>query len=420
MGSIARRVVLLAVLTLICGLPIAILLQLWMAPAPGVNDPGAVAFLGGLVALSTISAVVGATIVWRRPDNVVGALLLVGAVLLASDAAAWWILVVAGLSGTSTLQPALIWWAIVSILPAVFVLFPSVGLFFPDGRLPGPRWRAPYFAAVTALIVGLVLQSVTTSSRPDATGDVMRSPFSIPDVPPAIGDVGAVLTVVAVLGAFLLAVGSVTVRYRRSAGVERAQVKWLVAAVVVNSITFPVSYLVDVGLLDLVGVAAGCLIPISVGIAVTRYRLYDIDRLISRTLSWAIVTGGVVTIFAVLVVGLQGALEGLTQGETVAVALSTIVAAALFQPARRRVQQAVDRRFDRGRYDADRTAAAFAEQLRDEVDLSRLAGDVLGVVDVALRPTSRALWLRTNDIRSRAGGSAVTIPGHSVPKVTPT
>jgi hypothetical protein len=412
-------VVLLATLVLIGALPIAILLQLWMAPAPDMNDPGAVAFLGGLVAISTISAVVGAMIVWRRPDNVVGALLLIGAVLLASDAAAWWILVVAGLSGTGTLQSALIWWAIVSVLPAVFVLFPSVGLFFPDGRLPGPRWRAPYIAAVTALIVGLVLQTVSPS-RPDAAGDVMRSPFSIPDVPPAIGDVGAVLTVVAVLGAFVLAVGSVTVRYRRSAGVERAQVKWLVAAVVVNSITFPVSYLVDVGLLDLVGVAAGCLIPISVGIAVTRYRLYDIDRLISRTLSWAIVTGGVVTIFVLLVVGLQGALEGLTQGETVAVALSTIVAAALFQPARRRVQQAVDRRFDRGRYDADRTAAAFAEQLRDEVDLSRLAGDVLGVVDVALRPTSRALWLRTNGIPLQAGGSAVTIPGHSVPKVTPT
>ena len=391
--STLRRVVLLATLVLIGALPIAILLQLRMAPAPDVDDLGAVAFLVGLVALSTISAVVGAMIVWRRPDNVVGALLLIGAVLLASGAAAWWILVVAGLSDTSTLQPALIWWAIVSILPAVFVLFPSVGLFFPDGRLPGPRWRAPYIAAVTALILGLVLQTVT-SSRPDATGDVMRSPFSIIDIPPVIGDVGAVLSVVAVLGAFLLAVGSVTVRYRRSAGVERAQVKWLVAAVVVNSITFPVSYLVDVGLLDLVGVAAGCLIPISVGIAVTRYRLYDIDRLISRTLSWAIVTGGIVTIFVLLVVGLQGALEGLTQGETLAVALSTIIAAALFQPARRRVQGAVDRRFDRARYDGQRTIEAFAHEIRDEVDLPRLRETLVATARDAVRPEAATLWLR--------------------------
>jgi len=126
-----RRVVLLATLVLIGALPIAILLQLWMAPAPDMNDPGAVAFLGGLVAISTISAVVGALIVWRRPDNVVGALLLIGAVLLASDAAAWWILVIAGLSGTGTLQSALIWWAIVSVLPAVFVLMSSPMAFGP-------------------------------------------------------------------------------------------------------------------------------------------------------------------------------------------------------------------------------------------------------------------------------------------------
>lgn len=388
-----RRVVLVAIVALICALPIAILLQLGVGPGSDVLDPGALAFLSGLVAISIISAVVGATIIWRRPDNHVGALLLIGAVLLASDATAWWILVIVGLSGTSTLHTTLIWWAIVSVLPAVFVLFPSVGLFFPDGRLPGPGWRAPYVAAFTALIVGLVLQSLAPP-RTDATGDVFRSPFVVAGVPAAVGDVGSVLAVVAVLGAFLLAVGSVTVRYRRSAGVERAQVKWLVAAVLVNSITFPISYLVDVGLLDVIGVAAGCLIPISIGIAITRYRLYDIDRLISRTLSWAILTGGVVTIFVLLVIGLQGALEGLTQGDTLAVALSTIIAAALFQPARRRVQGAVDRRFDRARYDGQRTIEAFAHEIRDEVDLPRLRETLVATAHGSVRPATAALWLR--------------------------
>ena len=158
--------------------------------------------------------------------------------------------------------------------------------------------------------------------------------------------------------------------------------------------SFPVSYLVDVGFLDVVGVAAGCLIPISIGIAVTRYRLYDIDRLISRTLSWAIVTAGVVTIFVLLVIGLQGALEGLTQGDTLAVALSTIIAAALFQPARRRVQGAVDRRFDRARYDGQRTIEAFAHEIRDEVDLPRLRETLVATAHGSVRPATAALWLR--------------------------
>ena len=392
--STVRRAGLVLALVFIVLVPLSFTL---LPPSPRDTplDAGALAFLLGLVVLSVISASVGVTILWQRPGNWIGRLLLLGSLILISDTAAWWILVGLGLTTTGALQTALTWWAVVSILPAVFLLFPSVGVFFPDGELPGPRWRRPYVAAAGALLIGLLLQTLAPTA-PDADGDAFLSPFAIAALPPVVGDLGSALAIGGVLAALVLAVGSVAVRFRRSTGVERAQIKWLVAAVVLTSIFFPISYLIDAGpngLLDVISVLTGCLIPIAVGIAVLRYRLYDIDRLISRTVSWAILTGGIVALFALLVVGLQAALAGITQGQTLAVALSTLVAAALFQPARRRVQGAVDRRFDRGRYDAERMAAAFAERLRDDIDLDALTGDLRTTVGRAVRPTSAAIWL---------------------------
>ena len=137
--------------------------------------------------------------------------------------------------------------------------------------------------------------------------------------------------------------------------------------------------------------------PVSVGIAVTRHRLYEIDRLLSRTIGWALVTGLLVGVFGATVVGLQALLSDVTQGQTLAVAASTLIAFALFQPVRRRVQSAVDRRFDRSRYDGERTAAAFAERLRDEIDLASLESDIGTTVAAALRPTSTGVWIRLVD-----------------------
>jgi hypothetical protein len=152
----------------------------------------------------------------------------------------------------------------------------------------------------------------------------------------------------------------------------------------------------------LVGYAGILAMPIAIGIAVTRYRLYEIDRLISRTIGWALVTGVLVAVFAGTVLGLQAVLARVTQGETLAVAASTLIAFALFQPVRRRVQRVVDRRFDRARYDGDRTAAAFAERLREQVDLAGLESDIAGVVDNALRPTSVGVWIRRPGHRGAA------------------
>ncbi|MEO6208199.1 MAG: hypothetical protein ABIP77_09630, partial [Candidatus Limnocylindrales bacterium] len=144
-------------------------------------------------------------------------------------------------------------------------------------------------------------------------------------------------------------------------------------------------------LVSYVGILA---MPLAMGIAVLKYRLYEIDRLISRTIGWALVTGALVAVFAGGVLALQALLAGFTQGQTLAVAASTLVAFALFQPVRRRVQTAVDRRFDRSRYDGERTAAAFAEQLRNEVDLARLRVALLATADDAVRPVSATVWLR--------------------------
>jgi hypothetical protein len=135
-------------------------------------------------------------------------------------------------------------------------------------------------------------------------------------------------------------------------------------------------------------------LPIAIGIAVLRYRLYEIDRIISRSIAWAVVTGVLVAVFAGGVVALQAALAGFTQGETLAVAVSTLVAATLFQPLRRRVQRAVDRRFDRASYDGQRTVEAFAERLRDEVALDAVVADLHQTVATSIKPTSFGLWLR--------------------------
>jgi hypothetical protein len=200
---------------------------------------------------------------------------------------------------------------------------------------------------------------------------------------------------------FVASIVSLLVRYVRSDGVERLQLRWLVTGLASAVVAVPVGFVlyalfgsVIEGLVWLPAIVAFTLPPIAIGIAVLRYRLYEIDRLISRTIGWAIVTGALLAVFGGAVIGLQGLLSGITQGETLAVATSTLVAFALFQPLRRRVQSAVNRRFDRARVDADRTASAFADRLRDQIDLGGLEADIARTVETALRPTSTGVWIR--------------------------
>jgi hypothetical protein len=236
----------------------------------------------------------------------------------------------------------------------------------------------------------------------------MENPFGIAGIEPFLDALDQLPDAAGVLF-FLGGIASVVIRYRRGSSVERQQLKWLIAAtafavsawclvIVGGVIGAPV--VTTIGWLG--GLLAFALLPVAIGIAVLRYRLYEIDRIVSRTIAWAVVTGALVSVFAAGVVALQAMLARVTQGETVAVAVSTLVAAALFQPLRRRVQRAVDRRFDRATYDAQRTVEAFAERLRDEVALDAVVADLHETVGASIRPSSFGLWLRP--ARARTGG----------------
>ncbi len=231
----------------------------------------------------------------------------------------------------------------------------------------------------------------------------------LPDLPIwSVVTPGTAILPIAVL--MVAAAVSLVVRYRRVAGIERQQFRWLTAALsfVVAAVVggFIVGTLIpaagESGVVWLGAVVAFPCVPIAIGIAVLRYRLYEIDRIISRAIGYLIVTSVLVAAFAMLVLGLTSVLEPLTGGNTLAVAGSTLVVAALFQPLRARVQRAVDRRFDRSRYDGERLLAALGERLRDEVDLAAIRGEVLATVDAAVRPSGSGLWLRRPD----AGGGA--------------
>jgi len=202
---------------------------------------------------------------------------------------------------------------------------------------------------------------------------------------------GGVLTAAAGLAAIV----SLAFRYRRAQTVERAQLKWLVYAAVVIVVALLATIPIGSGnLQNAISSGAIALVPVAIGIAVLRYRLYDIDRVISRTVAYAIVTGLLVGIYAGLVL-LATQVLGLRT--PVAVAAATLAAAALFSPVRRRVQRAVDRRFNRARYDADQTVAVFAARLKDAVDLDAVRDDLASVVHQALEPAHVSLWISQRD-----------------------
>jgi hypothetical protein len=288
------------------------------------------------------------------------------------------------------------WLAVWAWAPGFVLILTAAVLLFPDGRLPSPRWRAVGWLAGVALALLIVpIAIVAWSNRgPDL---VAEGPITGQNGPAAfllgLQFVGLVVLAVAAAASIV----GLFVRFRRSVGVERAQLKWFVAAGIVEVTALVVSGFITLPN-DLLGLAVtvvvSMLLPIAAAIAILRYRLYDIDRIVSRTIGWAIVTGALIAIFAAAVVALEAALSGITQDQTIAVAASTLLVFALFQPLRRRVQRTVDRRFDRSRYDGQLTADAFAERLRGEVAIDALAADLATTIDGAVRPATQGLWLR--------------------------
>jgi uncharacterized membrane protein len=352
----------------------------------------------GLAIDVVVFSSVGTILTLRLPENRVGLVLMVGADLMVLTSIGYVLgaVLAAAAGADDPLANLLTLLGGMGVSPTLVVGGALLALVFPDGRLPGPRWRWPVRAIAAALSVG----SLLIATRPGPIGDRLASnPLGIAGVAwlDAMAPLGEVFYAIALFGALLLALSGVAVRFRRSRGVEREQLKWFAGASVAVIVLLSLS-LVDASggttAFGFLAVWSLSLPPIAIGIAVLRYRLYEIDRIISRTISYGLVTAALVSVYGVAVLLLQTPLGAFTGGETVAVAASTLVAAALFQPLRRRIQAAVDRRFNRARYDAERTVASFAAALRDDVDPTHVRAALLGVVDSAIRPHTVAVWIR--------------------------
>ena len=351
------------------------------------------------VAFSTVGAVVGS----RRPENPIGWMFCaIGAfaaiVLLSSEYAAY-----ALLAQPDSLPGglAMVWiraWAWVPYVGLFVLLF----LVFPDGW---PQSRAlRWFTSLVLFVIAYGTLLAAFSPGPiDAIGGAVDNPLGMKALR-GVGTnsaVGPVESILYVLG--IVAAASLFARMRRARGVERQQIKWFAYATVVlvggAVLAFTVSeatglsWLGEVGfVLTMVGLAG---LPIAMGIAVLRYRLYNIDRIINRTLVYGSLTAALVALYFGGIVVLQQIFVSLTgEKSTVAIVASTLLIAALFTPLRRRIQSFIDRRFYRKKYDARKTLEAFSTQLRNETDLEALSDDLVGVVRETMQPAHVSLWLR--------------------------
>jgi hypothetical protein len=354
------------------------------------------------------AATVGAVLASRRPRHPVGWLLLGFALALnATGVAAAY--TAYGLVARPGALPAAA--TVARYYPATgaaaLALLSLVLLLTPTGSLPSPRWRR--WAVITAATpVALVLVVPVAPGRLDPQLLLGSSPFSSR----ALGGVLLVATRVALVVtavAVAVAAGSLVVRFRRAHGVERQQLRWVALAAALMVLAVPI-VLVPMALespilVDWVSAVWVAVLPVAVGAAILRYRLYDLDRIISRTLAYGLLTvllgGG----YAVVVLGLG---ELLGRDSSLVVAGATLAVFGLSLPARRRVQELVDRRFNRRHYDAARTIQAFSDRLRQQVDLDDPTTELLAVVDQTMQPTKASLWLRSPTRATRDHSHAVT------------
>jgi hypothetical protein len=368
-------------------------LVLAMVP-PFIMDASTVGFIALVSSWALVQGTVGTLIAWRRPENPIGRLMQLTAPLIVAVFAGFLVAAIRYVDyGPSDVIGGIgAWLGLTAIFPMLFLAFPTLGVLFPDGRLPSPAFRWP-FAGLGALMV--IATAGTALAKGQMNEGLPVNPFGLIDLPAETVGLLSLAGTVAIVGGLVLAVVGVAVRWRRGSVLERVQLKWLLAALGVGAATFGPSFASsETDVFDLLSLTSALLLPVAIGVAVLRYHLYEIDRLISRTVSWTLVTGSLVVVFVVAGLAFQAALAGITQGQTLAVAASTLIAFALFQPLRRLIQAAVDRRFDRARYDAARTADGFAERVRNEVDLSRLRLSLVRTANESVRPGASAVWLR--------------------------
>jgi hypothetical protein len=353
-------------------------------------------------AVAAVFAAVGAVIVVRRPGNTVGWLFAGIGLLLSFTSLAEQFAIYAIVGRSSPLRggATAAWIQSWSTLSTVTFGLALLLLVFPEGRLLTRRWR------VVSWIVGAGFCCFFSGYLIDP--GPLTSPFSAVDNPFGIAAGQQVASVLVPIGflcsliALFAAAISQVLRYRRAGAVERQQIKWLAAAGALAAAslltsTFLEGMTVAEAISAAIFVGALAAIPASAGMAILRYRLYEIDVVVNRTLVYGALTALLAGTYVVLVLLFQLGLRPLTHGSGGAVALSTLAVAGLFRPARTRIQALVDRRFYRHKYDAERTLAAFAARLRDEVDLDALRGELAAVISETMQPAHISLWLRDGD-----------------------
>jgi hypothetical protein len=362
----------------------------------------------GAIVLVPVAATVGGLVTARVPSNPIGAIFLGLGVLGGMNylLTGYSDLALPDGPGPQGLAEASAWitmwlWAPLTFVPLTFAL-----ILFPEGRLPSRRWLPfPWLAAL-----GIAAFCAFLGLDPEAWEEA----FGLAANPYGLDGHGALLRAVGLLGlavvpALIGSVAAIIVRLRRARGEQRLQLKWLAYAGTLAVAVFIVGGMVLDGRTGVAPAiaAAHSLIPIAIAIGVLRYRLYDVDLVIRRTLVYGSVTAVLAGAYVVLVLLLQLALRPLTPEGALPVAVSTLAVAALFGPVRRRIQELVDRRFYRRKYDAQRTLEAFAARLRNEVDLDTLRAELIGAVAATMQPSHVSVWLRRPQAPppSRDGGS---------------
>jgi len=338
-------------------------------------------------------ALVGAVVAIRQPHNPIGWIMLALAMLFLIAADSGTYAVLAFSVDHRELPLARLAVACTQLWVGLLVLLPLPILLYPDGGLPSRRWRWPFFVYVASclvLVIGIGTKDVAAFTDKNIQVDSSGELVSLNAKPTGAAAAIQGLLFLLYAGLALSFVFAQLLAFRRSSGDRREQLKWLMGgsaigiiglAIALSPINKTVGNAVSFGILA---------VPLTMGVGILKYRLYDIDRLISRTLSYAVVTGVLVGVYIGLVTLTTRALP---LSSPIGVAASTLTVAALFNPVRRRAQRVINHRFNRAHYDADATIAAFTAGLRDEVDLDQVQRDLVDVVNRSVQPTHVAVWI---------------------------
>ena len=354
-------------------------------------------------AITLAFAAVGGLIASRHPDNAIGWLFLGAGVAaglgsLAASYAEYWI---DSGAGPELLGKTAAWYAELSWIPWILVPTTFLLLLFPDGRLLSRRWRPVAWCAALGMAGGFVTEGLHPGHIPDYPQ--VMNPYGVKSslLEPLTG-----LALLLLLGGIVGSSASLIFRFRRAQGEQRQQIKWLAfagaAAAVTVTICFAAYDVLGASLANITIMLSVLGLPLAAGIAILRYRLYDIDVVINRTLVYGSLTISLISVYFGAVVALQYVLGAITGGKSqLAVVGSTLAIAALFSPLRRRVQGFVDRRFYRSKYDARKTLEAFSARLKEETELEALNDDLVGVVRQTMQPAHVTLWLHPEPAQQR-------------------